>query len=395
MLNRKIRKKVYTLSLVAVLSVIGLSGCAANITDTLFTDSGTDVIQNIDTSQYLDLERLNHVGEEEETWNGYEVYTLETGTFETPVNGIKANIMMVEINPVKAEFDYGTMHLLEICVSRNTYVKKGDVIAKVSMETNTLDLEELHRKHLRLEEEYAEYLEDYEERHEEAVTNRSLYEKLRELEAIEIRQMELDHEYRMADYEERIANSWEEILQFRQSEGITQIVAPQSGYVLDVSWLKAGDILYDGTMLCQMAPSDKLMVEFEDETWHYGYGMDLTLYAGDRRIATGYEVEAVSAIGKVLYEDWGQTTTKVAGDYNMADLMKSRPYTITGSTNVMQNVVLVPVDAVTKDGERYFVTVLHEDGTLEKKQFIAGGENANYFWVFDGLTAGTKIVIKD
>ena len=87
MLNRKVRKKEYAWSLVAVCMAMGLSGCGANIADTLFTDSGTNVVQNIDTSQYLDLERLNHVGEEEKTWNGYEVYTLETGTFETPVNG--------------------------------------------------------------------------------------------------------------------------------------------------------------------------------------------------------------------------------------------------------------------------------------------------------------------
>ena len=395
--KQKLRKKEYGLLLYAGLLALGLGGCSAKLPQNLFTDSGTNVVQQIDTSQYLDLSLLEkEPSAEDQTWNGYEVFTLEYGTFETPITNMEAKINMVEISPVSVEFEDGTMYLLEMVVSRYSYVEKGDVLAKVSMETSSLDLEEMQLKLLRLEQEYAEYLEEYTTKHEEAVANVSPhYEMIAKVDNIKIAQMELDHSRKASSYEKQLTDYRERIEAMQKNAGINKIVAPKSGFVLAVADLKAGQELRNGDWICSMAPSDKLMLEFTDETMHYGYGMDLQMLTGDLRLATPYEVKAVSALGKVLYGNWDKTRTKIAGDYDMADLMKNRKFVVTGTTNVMKNVLVLPKEAVTKENQKYFVTILHEDQTLEKKQFLVGGENNQYYWVYEGLEAGMKIVLRD
>ncbi len=395
--KQKKQKKEYGLLLCASLLMVSLTGCEAKLPQNLITDAGTDVVQQIDTSQYLDLSLLEkEPSEEDQIWNGYEVFTLEYGTFETPITNMEAKINMVEVSPVSVEFDSGSMYLLELLVSRYSYVEKGDVLARVSMETSSLDLEEQQLKLLRLEQEYAEYLEEYTTKHEEALANVSPhYKMIAAVDNIKIAQMELDHGRKVSSYEKQLTDYRERIEDMQKNAGINKIVAPKSGYVLAVANLQAGQELKNGDWICNMAPSDKLMLEFTDETMHYGYGMDLQMLTGDLRVAKPYEVKAVSAIGKVLYSNWDKTRTKISGDYNMEDLMKNRNFVVTGKTNIMKNVLLLPKEAVTKDNQKYFVTILHEDQTLEKKQFLVGGENTKYYWVYEGLEAGMKIVIKD
>ncbi|MBQ7775275.1 MAG: hypothetical protein IJ379_05075 [Lachnospiraceae bacterium] len=385
-------KNKHVILLLTGLMIFTLSGC--EMPDKLFTDAGTDVVQQVDVSQYLDLSLLDKPKQEAQSWNGYEVYTLEKGTFETAIVGLRGNLNMVEISPVKAEYDNGSMRLLELCISRNSYVEEGEVIAKVSMETSSLDLEEQQIKLQRLEEELAEYQEDYTKRHEEAVANISLWPYPAKIDKLEIAQMELDHEQTLLNYEKQLADYRERIAELENVSSITEILAPKTGYVLSVSRLEQGQVLKNGEVLCNMAPLDMLVIEFDDETEHYGYGMDLQIKINDARVAP-IDAEVVTPLGKVLYGNWGGKVSKLSGDYDIAGLLGRGSITVTGTTNVMKNVLLIPIEAVTVEKEKCYVTVLHEDGSLEKKQFISGGKNNLYYWVYDGLTEGTRIVVKD
>lgn len=391
-------KKRYILSLISVACIFVLGGCS--LTEKLFTDSGTDVVEKIDASQYLDLSVLEKVENpgEEQSWNGYEVYTITYGTFSTKIVGTRANITMIEINQIKAEITAGTMILKEICVMKNDYVEKGDVVARVSVETSDLDLEELELKLQRLEEEYAEVTAEYNEQHEEDIANISVWEYPGKIDRVEIAQSEMNFERTKANYEKQIAAYKEQISELKKMRTTTEIVASDAGFVLEMGSLQLGQELANGTVICSIAPTDKIMLEFADESLHYGYGMDLTLVVGDARGRSNtkeYDAKAVSVLGKALIEDWNQTTTKIEIEEDLGNLIGNGPYTVTGETNVMENVLLVPADAVTKDSDKYFVTVLNADETLEKRQFIPGGQNTEYYWVFDGLNPGTKIIIEN
>lgn len=389
-----IRKKKITIGLLVAGLSVGMSGCS--LPDSLFTDSGTDVIEEVDYTQYLDFTALEKDPQQENSsWNGYDIYVLDYGTFETSIAGIKASLEVIEISPVRVEQVTGTMRLTELLVARNTYLEKGDVIARVTVETDAIALEELERKLLRLEENLAEYKADYAERYAKALEECSVYLLPGKADRLKMEQMQRDYEWALAGYEKQVADCKKNIEEMKNMTATEELLAPEAGYVLEVSKLQVGQQLYSGDLLCNIAPTSKMMLQFSDESQHYGYGMDLVLLVGDRRTQKSYQVKAASALGKSLSGSWDRSTTQIIGDYDIAELMSKGPYTVTGTTNVMENVLLLPVQSVTVDGDKYYVTVVNSDNTLEKKQFIPGGKNTQYYWVFDGLQPGMKIILEN
>lgn len=383
--------------MLAVFLVISMTGCS--FAESLFTDSGTNLVAQTDTSAYLDLSLLDKQESPDSagTWNGYEVWTLEYGTFSTDIIETKASINMVESVRVKADIPSGTMILTELLVSKYAYVEKGDVLAKVSVETSDLDMEEWELKLTRLEEEYAQVTADYNERHEDAIANISVYNHPGNIDRIKIAQMELDFEQTKKNYESRIADYKDQIKDMKATAATKEIVAPQSGFVLSVSRLQVGQEINNGTAICTISPTDKIVLEIKDENFFYGYGMDLIMGVGANSNPNRkeYDVMVGSASGKILKEDWGKETTQITGDFAIEEIMNARSLMVGGKTNVMENVLLIPAEAVIVEKLKYYVTVLHEDGRLEKRQFIPGGNNQNYYWVFTGLEQGTKIIIEN
>ena len=63
-----------------------------------------------------------------------------------------------------------------------------------------------------------------------------------------------------------------------------------------------------------------------------------------------------------------------------------------GNLKTVENVIVIPKAAVEIEEDEYFVTVLKEDGSLLKTEFIPGGSNVESYWVLDGLTEGMRIV---
>ena len=47
---------------------------------------------------------------------------------------------------------------------------------------------------------------------------------------------------------------------------------------------------------------------------------------------------------------------------------------------------------MTKEEDNCYVTVLKQDGRLQKTKFIPGGQNITDYWVLDGLEEGMQIV---
>lgn len=391
----RLKKSRYGILLLSAAALVGLCGCAQ--TGELFTDTGTNLIAETDISQYLDRSTLEEKPEEEkkDVWNGFDVYTVTYGTSSKPLTVARANVTTVEATQIKAEFTTGSMTLVELLVKRNDYVEKGDPVAKVQVETSNVDLEELELKLQRTQEDYAEATAEYLEQHAEDLENFSVYEHLRKIDQIEYAQAELDFAQTCEKYEKQITQLQEQISELKALASTTQILAPESGFILNLGTVTRGQELKNGEVLCFLSPTDKIMLEIPDDSWRYAYGMQFHMTVGDdRNDIQEYEVLAISPNGRTLQDDWGQKTTMLIGDYDIAELIGKGPYSLTGTTNVMDHVLLVPEDAVTEENGRYFVTTLKEDGTLEKKQFAPGGKNSDYYWVFDGLEDGTKIIIE-
>lgn len=376
---------------VAVLlaAVLAMAGCGQ--TGSVFTDAGTDVALAPDKSQYLDLSALE--GDTEDGWNSYSAYTLTYGTFSTQIPTLRANVRMLEVCCVRAQYSVGTMRLKQLLVERNQYVTAGTPVAEVSMELDAVDLKELERRLLRLQERYAAAQAEFLESQEEREAQFARWDPQRSIDKIRYDQAQLDFDQTAAGYERQIAELQKQIAELTGLAGQTQILAERDGYVLDMAFLQKGQRLENGTALIWLAPADKFYLEFTDQLEHYGYGNRVTLLAGETQRAESYDAMVVSAVGGVLSSRWDLSVSRLDGDYELSELLGHGPFNVTGETNVMENVLLVPSEAVTVEKQKYYVTVLGEDGSMIRTQFIPGGSNADYYWVFDGLEEGTTIAV--
>lgn len=371
-------------------TVLGLTGCGQG---SIFSDVGARVDTAPDYSQYLDLSALSGEGGAEEGWNSYGTYTLSYGTFSTQMMPLRANMRMLETVCVRAECPVGTMRLTQLLVEKYQYITAGTPVARVSMEIDQVDLQELERKLLRLQQRYLAEQQEFMESQEKREALFARWPPQRTIDEINYNQAQLDFAQTAASYEKRIADLQEEIQKLGDLAGQTEILAQEDGFILDVSILQKGQKLDDGTVLIRLAPADKICLEFTDQLEHYGYGNRVTLLAGETKIAQSYEAMVSSASGKILGGQWDMGVSQLTGEYDIAGLLGNGPFNITGETSVMENVLLVPAQAVTVEKQKYYVTVLGEGGSMTKTQFIPGGSNADYYWVFDGLEEGTRIVV--
>ncbi len=371
---------------------LGLSGCSGE--NSLFTDAGTDVVIQVRKEDYLDLSALEGDDSEKTTFNGYEVHTLEYGDFQTESAAFGASINVLETTVVQAQYNTGTMRLVQMMDLRSTFVNKGDVIALVSMETNELDLEELELSLTRLKERYEDFKTDYETAHQEKIDNLSWGKPQEQVERVELYQMEIDHIRQDESYRKQIESYEEQIEELKALMNTTEILAPVDGIVTEVNReISAGAKLENGTMLAKIIPADQIYMTFEDNLSHYAYGNEMTFIVGRDIKAKEFSAKVISTNGKALSSDWNKQTTYISASVTPFEVITSGPFYVKAVTNVMKNVLLIPYDAVTTDSGKCFVTVLHEDGTLEKTQFLAGGYNTKYYWVYDGLKEGTKVLI--
>ncbi len=371
--------------------VLGMAGCGQS--EGVFTDAGTDVVVTPDMSQYLDLSVLSEEGDAEAGWNSYSTYTLSYGTFSTQIAALRANVRMLETSNVCAEYTAGTMRLKQLLVEKNQYITAGTPVAEVSIELDTMELEELERRLLRLQERYAAAYERFLESQEEREEQFARWDPQRSIDKIRYNQAQIDFDQTTLSYVRQIEDLQEQIAELKNLAGKTQIVAEQDGYVLDIALLRKGQKLENGTVLIKLAPADKIYLEFSDQLEHYGYGNQVTLIAGESRQSQSYDAMVVSAVGKALSSQWDLSVSRLDGDYDISELLGHGPFNVTGETSVMENVLLVPAEAVTVDKQKYYVTVLGEGGSMTKTQFIPGGSNSEYYWVFDGLEEGTRIVV--
>lgn len=375
---------------VLVAAALSLTACGQG---GVFSDAGTRVTTVPDRSQYLDLSMLSGEGNMEDGWNSYTTYTLEYGTFSTAMSNMRADLQMLETTCVKAEYEVGTMRLVEMLAEKYQFVRAGTPVAKVTMEIDEVNLQELERKLLRLQQRYIQAQEEYEESQEEREVLFAKWPPQRTIDITRYEQAQLDFQRIAGEYERQIAGVTEQIEKLRGLSLQTEILAPEDGFILDVSVLKKGQKLDNGTILLRLAPADKICLEFDDRLQHYGYGNRVTLSAGSKRSADDYDAMVVSVSGKALSGEWDVGASRLVGDYDIGQLLGNGPFNVSGQTNVMENVLLVPAEAVTIDKRKYYVTVLGEGGSMTKTQFIPGGGNDEYYWVFDGLQEGTRIVM--
>ena len=308
--------------------------------------------------------------------------TLEKGTFE---NQYESNGFLyypfswwIE-NPVET----GKAYIKEILVTESQQVKTGETLMTLEVVSDDIEIERRKKRIERLEERLVK-----------------LQAKKTENDGRKIidRQVEKNITANIAETN-RVKRTLAKLSKY---SGTVEIQAPKDGIITEISELKPGDLVWGGTKLLQFADSSVRAIVVNDKDAVLAYGNQATVeyvdVNGARQSVPG-EVITVdnSALSKDLKKDWmlislpEESQQLFDGSREDGGKWSRDLFTVKIPVRQVQDVVLVPKQAVSAVKGSFYVNVVQEDGTVTKTGFISGGSNNNYHWAICGLDEGMEI----
>jgi len=282
-------------------------------------------------------------------------------------------------NPVKN----GTVYFTEMMVKNYQHVEKGDVIAKIRVESDRIALERNETRRNRLQ----ERLDDFRKKNEGKEKEEFYIETVK-------------------NYDEQIADVDKALAEQKADFSTKVIRTDRAGVVVWLRDVKSEDILQYEAEVAQIADEDTCYVVVQDEKQSLQYGNEVSVIYFDGRNQQAEVTGSVVSASKV------GLSSALAADYSFILLPKEQigtmlqstlsddnfwgryRYTVEAKLRAMDDVLLVPRNAVYEIGGKTYVYVKNNDGSVSLKSFVAGGSNESYYWVVEGLTEGMEICLK-
>lgn len=274
----------------------------------------------------------------------------------------------------------GTVYFGSTLVQPFQQLKKGDDIVTVRVEADEVALQRNETKRARL------------------------VERLADLEEMDAEQ----YEDQIANMKEQLADLDEVIAKQKEDFATTVIKSEKSGVVLDAVRAGEEDIMPRGFFMVTVADEGTCFIATEDTNHVLQFGDELTIaydtleqkgktvtgtvvsmapVGVSASLVSNYTyiavpVDKVGEMSQALFaQDWGRGWSRYV-------------YDLSGTVREMDNVLVVPKKAVTDKNGNTYVSVVKENGEIVSQRFVAGGYNANYYWVVDGLTEGMEVCLE-
>jgi len=303
-----------------------------------------------------------------------ESVVLERGDFQVTYQG-NGNLFYPIRSVVNNPVENGAVYFQSYLTGVNQRLAAGDAIASVRVEGDEVELARKETELKRAKERLADLVAQNKEENEDAILQR----------------------------QENIAEMEEEIASIKADYAVTEICSDAAGILLSREGIRAEDVLKPGSRLAVLADEQTayLIVDNPKQYLHYGdkVAVIYTDIEGKKRGVEGEVVTLGETIGgtfssasvvvslpESMWESVSTITTSGGGSNSLTN------FNVVASVPLMENVVLVPKDAVVESDRNTYVYVLTEDGTVLPVSFLAGGANQDYYWVIDGLTEGMKVL---
>ena len=384
------KNKKMTAALLGIAATMSLTACGSPAS--LVTDTGSGKQQEIPIEEYLDKNALNT--EQQKVNDIYQIITLEKGSFAEPAlrQVLRRSYINVPTVQLSMEGFRGTFGAYE--AEYMDYVEVGDVIATIYTDVDEIAVEEVKLRLQRLKERYqaaeGKVAEDLQELTEKGYSITEKYEY--EAHCIRVEQRQLDWEYEKANYLEQMEDAEKELKQLTQVGSLYEVKAPMAGVIFYNQRYRAGQEIADGDYICHIMNSNEVYTTTNSQAEYFRFGMNLS-FENSYGKATS---TVVNGGPWLLYGnlDTGSAIFRLEMEQDISKLNPAalNNLTLSGNLTDMDDVIVIPKGAVTEEDEQYYVTVLLEDGTLRKTEFIPGGENTESYWVLQGLTEGMQIV---
>lgn len=288
------------------------------------------------------------------------------------------------VNPARV----GTFYISEICVEQFEQVEAGQMLAKIEVIPDEISIGRVERKIQRQQERLSKLLEKKRKIYSDEI-DRSLER------AIEARQ-------------KAIEDLSEELSELTEYSGEIVLTASYAGIVTEVADLEKGDMISFNQRLLQVADRTLCYVLAEDAEGQLSYGNEATItYIGEgnvkkeikgtvvsvnevalsKQLKTGYALILISEEDIRELAEYG-STVNAGGGWN-----RNR-FEVTAQIRSVDNVLLVPKNAVTVYNQNTFVKVKKQDGSFTYVSFISGGADRDNYWVIEGLNEGMEICLE-
>ncbi len=303
--------------------------------------------------------------------------TVSYGSYSTEFKN-NGHMFYSEYDNVLNPVEYGTTYFGEYMVVPYQHVEKGDVIATIRVKKDEIAIQrnkvKLQRAQERLDEIIAENNDD----------NKELIETKKE----------------------EIADIQEVIKDMETDAATTQILASRSGVIMDMNYYEKETILYHESFVVTIADESSCYLELENKNQLLRYGNEVTItYTGqDQTTKTSSGVVAnISnvAVSSRLNSDNAyillpqESIEEMAlSNYNRESYWNPNRYQVTADVRTMDNILVVPRNAVREIEGRPYVYVKDEQGNVKAVGFVAAGYNASEYWVIEGLTEGMVLCLK-
>lgn len=377
--------------LLGLVMIMSLSGCS--LTEMFVTDTGSGGQGEIPREDYLKTEVLGRQ-EGQTVEDLYTVLTLSKSKFEDPALNQILRQSFLNVPTVNYTLDGITAQFGEYVAEYGDWVEVGDVIATVYTEVDDIALEEAKTKLQRLEERYqAAEVQMTEDLQQIADDKHYCYDAHKAwIYDVQYRQRQMDWEYQKANYESQIKEAKEELNKMTQVGAVYEVEATMEGLIIFERRQRAGDEMQEGDYICHILNSTEIYTSTDDQADQFHYGMEVIF----DNLNGQTPATVVNGGSWILYGnlDTGSTIFCLEFEQDVSELDRNglNNLILKGNLKEMDNVIVIPKSAVTVEEEQYYVTVLKEDGSLIKTEFIPGGSNVESYWVLEGLTEGMKIV---
>lgn len=206
---------------------------------------------------------------------------------------------------------------------------------------------------------------------------------------------------------EQIEKVQEKLEKINEDFETTQILAGKKGIVISLQGFSEEQIIRPGQAIAEIADVNNCYVVVDDTKGQLNYGNEVSIEytsksKGIPMTAKGTVVmlnnaalsrdlrldQMIIRVDPEALSDMTLTSVNDGGWWNRTT------YRVDATIREMNNVVLVPREAVTDKAGKTYVNVLMDNGDVVATPFIPGGSNSLNYWVAEGLTEGTVVCLK-
>lgn len=292
-------------------------------------------------------------------------------------------------------FEHENATLASIEIRSGQMVQEGDVLMTfnrqedlVATESSRIRLEQVMRQAEQNEINLQERITELRKTLAEASES---FEKSRL--AIEVKIAEENLRWQRVDSEKTIKEIQDEIAMAADDQAVTTVVAPFAGQVVDITGRKIGDKLNAWEYMCRLIGQEPFLLEVDNSSGEYRQGSTVTIEHGrakERRQLTAKVVADHSLLGPELV---GMKSWIELEGIDPAEAMNVINPRIFSNTHQVDDVIVVPRRAVTRQNQLYYVNLRSETG-IQRRYIEIINWNQDDYWVQDGLAVGDKIVIE-